>query len=57
MAQNPPKTNAEIRGWYLAEVATIPKLNREWIKNGLTLDVRARKAWKFRHDKRRDARH
>lgn len=56
MAQIPPKTNAEIRGWYLDAVATIPKLNRQWIKDGLSLDVRARMAWKFRHDKRREAR-
>lgn len=42
MEQIPPKTNAEIRQWYLDEVATIPKLNRQWIKDGISLDVRAR---------------
>jgi hypothetical protein len=56
MAQPPPQTNAEIRRWYLDQVATIPKLNKQWIKEGLSLDVRARMAWKFRHDKRREAR-
>jgi hypothetical protein len=56
MAHIPPKTNAEIREWYLDEVATTPKLNRQWIKDGFSLDVRARMAWKFRHDKRLEAR-
>lgn len=56
MAQPPPQTNSEIRRWYLDQVATIPKLNKQWIKEGLSLDVRARMAWKFRHDKRREAR-
>jgi len=56
MAQIPPKTNAEIRGWYLDHISTIPKLNKQWIKEGLSLDVRAKMAWKFRHDKRREAR-
>ena len=56
MAKIPPKTNAQIREWYLAEVATIPELNRQWIKDGISPNERARMAWKFRHDKRRAAR-
>lgn len=56
MPKIPPTTNAEIRKWYLDEVATIPKLNVQWVKDGHTLNVRARMAWKFRHDKRRKAR-
>ena len=56
MAQLLPKTNAEIRQWYLDKVATIQKPNKQWIKDGLSSNVRARMAWKFRHDKRREAR-
>ncbi len=54
--ESPPKTNAEIRGWYLDELAKIPKLNGQWKKEGVSLEVRARMAWKYRHDKRRAAR-
>jgi hypothetical protein len=54
--KGPPTTNAEIRQWYRDELAKIPKLNQQWVKEGIALDVRAKMAWKFRHDKRREAR-
>jgi hypothetical protein len=51
-----PTTNVDIREWYLAELAKIPELNKHWKREGIALDERAKKAWKFRHDKRREAR-
>ena len=56
MGEITPKTNAEIRQWYIDQIATIPKLNKQWAREGLPLDVRAKMAWKFRHDRRREAR-
>lgn len=51
-----PQTNKEIRRWYLKEVAKIPMLNEQWIREGVSLKTRAKRAWKFRHDKRIEAR-
>jgi hypothetical protein len=51
-----PKTNQEIRKWYLDELAEIPKLNGKWKREGIPLAERARLAWKYRHDRRRMAR-
>ncbi len=51
-----PKTNQEIRKWYLDELAEIPKLNRKWKREGISLAERAKMAWKYRHDRRRMAR-
>lgn len=50
------KTNAEIRKWYREQVASIPKLNEQWIKQGLSVKERAEKAWRIRHDARLKAR-
>ena len=51
-----PKTNAEIRKWYLEQVAQIPELNEQWLAQGLLTKERARKAWQIRHDARLRAR-
>lgn len=51
-----PKTNAEIRQWYLERVATIPDLNQEWIEQGLSARERAEAAWRIRHEARLQAR-
>ena len=51
-----PKTNQEIRKWYLDHLAEIPKLNRKWRREGIPLAERAKLAWKYRHDRRRMAR-
>jgi hypothetical protein len=51
-----PKTNAEIRQWYLQQVRAIPALNQEWIKQGLTARERAERAWRVRHEARMKAR-
>lgn len=51
-----PTTNTDIRKWYLDELAKIPKLDAELRKAGIPLKERARMAWRFRHDKRREAR-
>ena len=51
-----PKTNQEIRKWYLDELAEIPKLNKKWKLEGISLAERAKLAWKYRHDRRRMAR-
>ena len=51
-----PKTNAEIRKWYLEQVAQIPELNVRWLAQGLSAKERAKKAWQIRHDARIKAR-
>jgi len=51
-----PKTNAEIRQWYLKRVATIPALNQEWITQGLSARERAEAAWRIRYEARLEAR-
>ncbi len=51
-----PKTNAEIRKWYLEQVAQIPDLNEQWSAQGFSAKERAKKAWQIRHDARLEAR-
>lgn len=51
-----PQTNAEIRLWYNAQVAVIPALNQQWLKDGLSIETRARKAFDIRHSARLKAR-
>jgi hypothetical protein len=51
-----PKTNAEIRKWYLEQIAQIPELNEQWLAQGLSAKVRAKKGWQIRHDARLAAR-
>jgi hypothetical protein len=51
-----PKTNAEIRRWYLKRVATIADLNQEWINRGLSALERAEAAWGIRYEARLAAR-
>jgi len=51
-----PKTNAEIRKWYLAQVALIVELNKQWLAQGLSVRTRGEKAWRFRRDARLAAR-
>lgn len=51
-----PKTNNEIRQWYNDQVAPIPALNEQWIKQGLSVEQRARKAQEIRHAARIKAR-
>ena len=56
LMSDPPKTNAEIREWYLKEVAVIHGLNEQWLAQGLSAKVRAKKAWQIRHEARLEAR-
>ena len=49
-------TNQEIRSWYLAGVSAIGPLNERWIGEGVSLEERARRVWRFRHDLRAAAR-
>lgn len=51
-----PKTNAEIREWYKNELSLISTSNDKWIAEGLSGEVRARRAWKMRNDARSKAR-
>jgi hypothetical protein len=48
--------NKLIRKWYFRRVHKIPKLNRKWLKQGLSARDRARKAWEIRHQARLKAR-
>jgi hypothetical protein len=51
-----PQTNAEIRQWYNDQVATIPVLNEQWLKDGLSAEDRAHNAHEIRHAARLKAR-
>jgi uncharacterized membrane protein YhhN len=51
-----PMTNREIRAWYLGRTADIARLNQEWIAQGVSLEERALRAWRIRHDARALAR-
>jgi hypothetical protein len=50
------KTNAEVRRWYLEQVARIPELNKQWLGQGLSARERAEAAWRIRHEARLKAR-
>jgi hypothetical protein len=56
MNDPPALTNAEVRQWYLRQVAVIPALNEEWVKQGLPARERAEAAWRLRHEARLEAR-
>ena len=51
-----PQTNQEIRQWYKDQLAKIPELNEQWIKENVSLADRAYRAWQFRRDKRLEGR-
>ena len=51
-----PLSNADVRRKYLERVAQIEQLNEQWVKDGIALDERARRAWSIRHDARLEAR-
>lgn len=60
MTENPglgeSKTNREIREWYFEQVARIRILNDQWTEEGLSVQVRAYRAWEIRHSSRVRAR-
>ena len=49
-------TNKQIRQWYIDQVSTIPRLNQQWLQQGITIEERAKSAWQIRHDARIRAR-
>jgi hypothetical protein len=49
-------TNNDVRAWYLGRISEISKLNQEWIVQGVSLQERALRAWRIRHDARLQAR-
>lgn len=49
-------TNHQVRQWYKTQVAPIPSLNENWIREGLSPEARARRAWQIRRDARLTAR-
>ncbi|MCP3929742.1 MAG: LysM peptidoglycan-binding domain-containing protein [Bacteroidetes bacterium] len=51
-----PKTDCEIRVWYNYQVVAISILNERWIGEGISLENRATKAYKLRHNARVNAR-
>lgn len=51
-----PKTNAEIRIWYLDRVASIKESNEQWIVDGISPRARAEAAWRIRREARLEAR-
>ncbi|MGO4882502.1 MAG: hypothetical protein ACLP59_16965 [Bryobacteraceae bacterium] len=48
--------NSEVRTWYRERVAEIPALNQKWIAQTVSLEERARRAWRIRYDIRIEAR-
>lgn len=50
------KTNAEVRRWYLEQVAHISEFNKQWVEQGMPARERAEKAWQLRHEARVNAR-
>lgn len=53
---NIPKTNCEIRLWYNFQIVAIGIINEKWRLEGIDLEIRARKAYKMRHEARVNAR-
>ncbi|MDM8516058.1 hypothetical protein QUF76_07660 [Desulfobacterales bacterium HSG16] len=51
-----PRTNAEIRQWYNDQVGVISNLNEQWVKEGVSLEKRAHRAYEIRHKARIGAR-
>jgi hypothetical protein len=49
-------SNAEVRDWYNAQVATIPEQNQAWLAEGISTELRAERAYQIRHDARIEAR-
>jgi hypothetical protein len=49
-------TNKEIRQWYIDQVSTIPRLEQQWLLEGITIEERAIRAWQIRRDARIRAR-
>ena len=47
---------SEIRAWYRGRTAEISEFNQGWIAEGVSLEERARRAWRIRHDTRVRAR-
>lgn len=52
-----PVSNSEIRLWYNHQVVIIPALNNEWLKEGLSAEERAIRAYEIRHNARINARY
>ena len=49
-------TNKEIRQWYIYQVSTIPRLDQQWLQQGVAVEERAIRAWQIRNDARMRAR-
>lgn len=49
-------TNRQVRQWYKERLSQIPALNQAWMREGITVEQRARKAWQIRHHARLRAR-
>ena len=52
-----PKTDCEVRDWYNYQVVAIPAINQRWIKEGLSAQERAKRAFAIRHEARINARY
>jgi hypothetical protein len=48
--------NFEARKWYLDKISSIPAMDAEAARTGVPLEERARRAWKIRHEARRQTR-
>ena len=52
-----PKTNCEIRRWYNYQVVAVGVINQKWEEDGISLQMRALKAFEMRHAARVNARY
>lgn len=52
-----PQTNAEIRLWYNYQVVAISEIDKRWVEEGLSAEVRAKRAYELRHEARVNARY
>jgi len=51
------ETDCDIRTWYNFQVVAIPKLNKYWIEQNISLEERASRAYGLRHSARIHARY
>jgi hypothetical protein len=49
-------SNREIRRLYIDRISQISKRDKEWTRQGLTAEDRARRCWRIRHEARLSAR-
>ncbi|CAA6809981.1 MAG: Unknown protein [uncultured Sulfurovum sp.] len=52
-----PSSDCEVRKWYNYQVVAIPMIDKRWVEKGISLEVRATRAYSLRHNARMNARY